>query len=76
MPESNEPHLPYLRAWRIWRGLSQQELADLSGVSKTTIVHLEKGRATPHFVTVAKLATALNLTREQLLHTKPKRGMQ
>lgn len=72
----DEPSLPYLRAWRVWRGLSQQELADRSGVGKSTIIQLEKGRATPHFVTIDKLATALNLTREQLLHTRPKRGMQ
>ena len=74
MPES-ESSIPYLRAWRVWRGLSQQELADQAGISKTTVVQLEHGRAVPHFVTVAKLAVALNLTREQLLHTKPKRGI-
>ena len=71
----DNPALPYLRAWRVWRGLSQQELADKAGISKTTIVQLEHGRAVPHFVTVAKLASALGLTREQLLHAKPKRGM-
>jgi transcriptional regulator with XRE-family HTH domain len=63
--------LEYLRAWRVWKGYSQQELAELARVAKSTITQLELGRATANFVTVGKLAKALNLSREQLLHETP-----
>jgi transcriptional regulator with XRE-family HTH domain len=63
--------IPYLRAWRMWRGLSIGELAKCAGVSATTISRLENGVSQPNYVTLQKLAQGLNLTREQLLHTRP-----
>ncbi|HYT36383.1 MAG TPA: helix-turn-helix transcriptional regulator [Ktedonobacteraceae bacterium] len=63
--------IPYLRAWRMWRGLSIQELAKLAGVSVTTISRLENGVSQPNFSTLHRLARGLNLTREQLLHNRP-----
>jgi transcriptional regulator with XRE-family HTH domain len=63
--------LEHLRAWRVWKGYSQDELAERSGVAKPTISHLENGKATANFATVRKLAEGLGVTREQLLHTEP-----
>ncbi len=65
--------LPYLRAWRLWRGLSIRELAKLAEVSVTTISRLENGASHPNFLTLHRLATGLHLSREQLLHTSPEK---
>ena len=41
------------------RGLSQQRLADTSGVNKATINQIERGRRSPNVETLEKLAAAL-----------------
>jgi transcriptional regulator with XRE-family HTH domain len=41
------------------RGLSQQGLADVSGVNKATINQIERGRRSPNLETLEKLAGAL-----------------
>jgi transcriptional regulator with XRE-family HTH domain len=57
---SSDVHVPRLREQRLKRALSQQELAKLSGISRTTIIKLEAGRdAWPQ--TVRKLARALRV---------------
>ncbi len=50
-----------LRDLRHERVLSLHELANLSGVSKTTIVEIEAGRQRPHPATIRKLAAALQI---------------
>jgi transcriptional regulator with XRE-family HTH domain len=51
-----------LRYWRRAAGLSQAELAELSGVTRRTLIRLEAGKTTqPHISTVLKLARVLNL---------------
>jgi transcriptional regulator with XRE-family HTH domain len=62
--------LPYLRAWRAWRALSQRELEEMSGVAKSTIIRIENG-APATTGTIAKLSKALDLTREQLMREDP-----
>lgn len=44
------------------KGLSQQQLADLMGVPKSTIGRIEAGMTTPKLETLQALAKALNLT--------------
>lgn len=57
---SLDVQLPRLREQRIKRAFSQQELADRSGLSRTTIIKLEAGRdAWPQ--TARKLARALHI---------------
>lgn len=63
--------LPYLRAWCLKRLLSQDELAERSGIAKSTVVRLEKGNQTAILSTIGKLAKALTLSREQLMYQNP-----
>lgn len=73
MPRASQTRvgLEHLRAWRVWKGFSQGELAELAKVAKSTVTNLETGKATANFVTVGKLAAALDISREALLHTDP-----
>jgi transcriptional regulator with XRE-family HTH domain len=54
---------PLLRDWRRAAGLTQEELADRSGLSVRAISDLERGRSTrPHRRSVALIADALGLS--------------
>jgi transcriptional regulator with XRE-family HTH domain len=62
--------MPYIRHLRSWRGnMSREELAERSGVSVATIARLEKPNETGFatYATANKLASALDISREQLL---------
>jgi tetratricopeptide (TPR) repeat protein/DNA-binding XRE family transcriptional regulator len=50
-----------LLAWRVWAGLTQELLAERSGLSARTIRDLERGRARPRAATVRLLGDALGL---------------
>ncbi len=58
--------LKHLRDIREAKHLSQGKLAELSKVAKSTIIHLERGKNQANGITVAKLAGALGVTREEL----------
>ena len=72
MPERTERGLvlPYLRAWRFHRMLSQMDLAERSGVSKPTIARAEAGERIS-FANIHKLATGLGITAERLRYEEP-----
>ncbi len=42
--------------------MSQRELASKSGVAYATICRLERGKQNPNFVTIKKLANALEIS--------------
>ncbi|MEM7410934.1 MAG: XRE family transcriptional regulator [Myxococcota bacterium] len=56
-----------LRAVREVRGLTQQQLADLCGVPRSTVAHIESGGTNPTLGVLARLAGALHLSLEELL---------
>jgi len=56
-----------LRDLRESKGLSQDDLAKLSGVAKGTIIDLELGRRKPRPSTRRRLAAALRVRPENLL---------
>ena len=47
--------------------LTQQQLADKSGVGITTIVRIERNQVEPHARTIRKLAEALDIEPHELL---------
>lgn len=55
-----------LKVAREKKGLTQQQLAELSGVGQSSIVRLEKGEGNPVLSTVLALEAALGVKRGQL----------
>lgn len=56
-----------LKAARVRRLLTQEELAEKAGVSPSTIVNIERDQTVPHFRTIRKLAKALDVDPTSLL---------
>lgn len=67
---SHRRPIPNLRAWRIYRLLSQDQLAKAAGVGEMTIHRLERGD-NANELTVYKLAKGLGLSIQQLLTEAP-----
>lgn len=63
--------LPYLRAWRLHKSLSQEMVVERSGLSRSTVMRAEAGDEIVLFANVHKLAAALEMTVEQLVNTPP-----
>ena len=59
--------LTRLRVIRERKALTQQELADLAGVSRVTVVRAESGKDEPFPRTVRKLAGALKVKPADLM---------
>jgi transcriptional regulator with XRE-family HTH domain len=66
-----EPPSLHLCAWRSYRALTQQELADRAGVSRRTVAAIEAGAVRPHPASIRALAAALKITPEQLRSDPP-----
>jgi transcriptional regulator with XRE-family HTH domain len=56
-----------LRAVRERRGLTQSQLARLSGIPRSTVANIETGISNPTLSVLARLAAALRLSLEELL---------
>src|ERR687889_133167 len=63
-----------VRELRRGRGLTLEELAELSGVSRAMISKLERGEKNPTLVVAAKLAEGLGVTLSRLAGTDERRG--
>lgn len=61
-------------AWRIHRGLSQQEVADKLGISQSAVSQLESVDSRPQKRTREKLAALYGCTQEQISLYLPKEG--
>lgn len=70
MAKASDVRLPYLRAWRADKGLTQEELAAAADVARGTILRAEGGAAV-NVRTVAKLARALGISVHELRDTNP-----
>ena len=56
-----------VRELRIKKGLSQEELAELSGLHRTYISSLELGKRNVSLINIYALANALSVTPDKLL---------
>lgn len=63
--------VPHLKAWRLARLMTQNELAAKSGVSRGTVINAENG-AVINTSNVKKLAAALGIGAQRLLNEEPK----
>lgn len=70
-PRALRIRLDHLREWRHFCLLSQDELAESSGVAKSTISNLENGNHSANLATVGRLARGLGITRQALLSPPP-----
>jgi len=61
------PVLRRLREIRESQYLSQEDLAERSGVSRVSISKLEQGQVQARFVTTRKLASALDVDPDELV---------
>ena len=57
----------HVRRLREARDLSQQELADLSDVSKRTIIRIENCQIKPNFDIMISLSKAMDITLKELV---------
>ncbi len=55
-----------IAAWREYLGLSQSAVAAAAGMKQPSLARIEKGEGKPRRSTLERLATAMNLTVEQL----------
>jgi DNA-binding XRE family transcriptional regulator len=63
--------LPHLRRWRLRSALTQEALADLAGISRSTIHNAETGDKDVLPSTALALAKALKIKPHELQHEPP-----
>ncbi len=67
---SRSTPLPGLAEHRLRRALTQRQLGEHAGVAHTTVQRLESLKRGAYPQTMQKLATALGVAPEELLHTE------
>ena len=55
-----------IKAWRLYRGLTQAQLAEKAGLKQSAIARLESNAHVPTFATREKLAKAMEIHPQQL----------
>lgn len=55
-----------IRLERVKRGISQEKLADLAGIARSTMGIIERGEQSPSIQTLAKVANALDVDIRKL----------
>lgn len=61
----------YLRAWRLFRGLTQERAAELVGITYTTLGKIERGLVPYSQALLEAAASAYNCEPWDLLHVDP-----
>ena len=60
-----------IRKMRKMLNISQEELADLSGLNRSHMGEIERGQASPTLITIDRIAAALNCSIAQLMDDNP-----
>ncbi len=60
----------YINALRVKSGLTQEELAKTVGVSRQTIIAIEKGNYTPSVLLALKIAKFFKKSLEEIFYLK------
>jgi putative transcriptional regulator len=60
-----------IRELRAARSMTQQELADVVGVTRQTVIAMEQDKYSPSLETAFKVALALGVTLEQCFQYEP-----
>jgi len=69
---SNSPIQNSIRKWRFLSGeLTQQELADKVGISRQTVVAIEKGNYSPSLELAFRIALAFDTSIEEIFTYEP-----
>lgn len=63
-----------LQKLRIKRGLSQQDLANAIGVTRSSVANYESGNRRPSFENLIKLADYFNVTCDELIREEKING--
>ncbi len=56
----------YVQKYRLQRSLTQEELAELAGVTRQTIIAIEKSNYTPSVLLALKIAKVFHVTVDKL----------
>jgi transcriptional regulator with XRE-family HTH domain len=70
MQRGERVNVEKLKQLRIDRGLSQRRLAELAGVSNTTVWHIERGNYGASPATLKKLGDVLGVRASELLRER------
>lgn len=63
-----------VRHLRLRRGWSQEALAEKADLDPTYVGDIERGQRNPSYLSLVKLARALNISLPELLRIRPGRG--
>jgi len=58
--------MPTLRELREYKAMTQRELAEVAGISKTTVVNIERKKAPPMMSVRKKIAEALGIAPSEI----------
>jgi DNA-binding XRE family transcriptional regulator len=59
-----------IKVWREYRGLTQQQLADVAGISKPYLSQIETGKRTGATEVLSAIAKALNVSLDEVVERK------
>jgi DNA-binding XRE family transcriptional regulator len=60
-----------IRRWRLARGMNQQQLADVCGMTQSGLYRVETGQTNPQLATLQRIAWALHCSVRELFCVSP-----
>lgn len=63
-----------IKEFRKGKGLTQEKLAEISGIEPSNISHIERGATKPSLPTLVAIANALGVTLDELVYSSLKKS--